>query len=1250
MQTRRSGKLGLALVILGLVLIAVPGLYAQVDTGGITGTVKDASGAVIPGAKVTLTNEGTSYSVSTVSDSAGTYTFTPVKIGSYKVTAEFQGFQTSVHPGVTVNVQQTVVVDFALQPGQVTQTVEVTAAVPLLQTQNGSVGQVVSGKEVNDLPLATRNFTFLAQLSVGVLPTQADTRGNAASGAFTANGNRSAQNNYLLDGIDDNADLVDFLNGTNYVVLPPPDAIGEFKVQTNNYSSEFGRAGGAVLNATIKSGTNQIHGTGWEFFGNNVLDARDFFSPTTGELRYNQFGGSVGGPIVIPHVINGKNKLFFFGDYQGTRQRQSLPYTKLSVPTALETGSGYTNLSDIIPAVGGTETDPEGRLFLGGTILDPATTRGITCGAADPVTGLAVTGANGGGSCKAGSTVYVRDPIFATPQSIRGVTNFTTGAWTPLLNQLPAGRLDPNAIKLLQLYPAANSGTQYASNFNSVPVSSLTGNSFDIRIDANFSEKDQFFGRFSYLNVPEYLPGPFTGFADGGGFQVGDQTANSTNLAFSETHSFSPTLINEARIGFNRIGTSRGQPYANQLGIPAMFGIEDIPQVALNGGLPAYSFNGLSTLGSNAFLISVEYNSTIQLTENLTKIHNQHTFKGGFEWQHIKFSTLQPPWARGQFQFDGPYTDVPGGNETDQGLPQFLLAPTASTVPGGLNGVGGSDTTYASNIANTDDGRNYYGLYVQDDWKVTPKLTLNLGLRWDYFGQVVENFGAQANFIPAPVGQATYLMPSNSPPSKRPLSTSFIDTIAKDNIALVYSSNQTLGISQKTNFAPRFGFAYQVNPKLVVRGGYGLFYGGFENRGFSPNIGENYPFQFSFNFTNSANGAANGAANSYGPITYLNANGSVCGTATVTNGFNCIPLEPTSVLASGLQLRGIQYNYITPYTQNINFFVQYQWTPNTVVSVGYAGNFARHLEVFPGSNEVAQLLPPGTATTPYVPWPDFSQGASYAATEGSSYYNSGQLSVERRFSQVSGLQFLAGYTYSKNRGDAHDLLNGGGDQGYRAPYLPNFGIQGDYGLVNFDIRNNFVLSGTYELPFGKGKHWGSSASGAENAILGGWSTNWILTLQDGQPMTIPCATGTSSGIGCYALLTGRSVTAGPHNVNQWLNPAAFATPVTTATIGQTDYAPLGGAASQATGPGFHNFDFSLFKEFRTSENTHLQFRAQFFNFTNHPNFNQPGFGGNGVVAIPGSENYTSAAFGEIGSTRNTPNDARRIQFALKFFF
>jgi hypothetical protein len=1040
------------------------------------------------------------------------------------------------------------------------------------------------------------------------------------------------------------------------VVLPPPDAIGEFKVQTNNYSAEFGRAGGAVLNATIKSGTNQIHGAAWEYFGNNSLDARDFFSPTTGELRYNQFGGSVGGPIVIPHVINGKNKLFFFGDYQGTRQRQSLPYTKLSVPTALEAGSGYTNFSDIL-GTSGTHYDAEGRMFLGGTVLDPATTRGLACGSTDPATNQKVSYTNstitsltGAAPCTAGSIVYVRDPIFATPQNLLGVTNFTTGAWAPLLNQLPVGRLDPNAIKLLQLYPAANGGSQYGANFNSVPVSSLTGNSFDIRIDANFSEKDQFFGRFSYVNFPEFLPGPFTGIADGGGFQVGNQTANSTNLAFSETHSFSPTLINEARIGFNRIGTSRGQPFATQMGIPATFGIQDIPQVPLNGGLPAYTFNGLSNLGSNAFLISVEYNSTVQLTENLTKIHNQHTFKGGFEWQHIKFSTLQPPFARGQFQFDGNYTNIPSGNQTDLGAPQLLLAPIASTVPGGLSGVGGSDQTYASNIANTDDGRNYYGLYVQDDWKVKPKLTLNLGLRWDYFGQVVENFGAQANFIPAPVGQAQYLIPTNRGPSQSPLSPNVLQTLAKDNIALVYTNNEGLGQSQKTNFAPRIGFAYQVNPKLVVRGGYGLFYGGFENRGFSPNIGENYPFQFSFGFGASAYGYGNGALNPYGAVTYLNPNGSVCGTATVTNGFNCIPLSATGVLGAGLQLRGIQYNYITPYTQNINFFAQYQWTPNTSVSVGYAGNFARHLEVFPGSNSVSQLLPPGTSQTPYLPWPDFSNGASYAATEGSSYYNSGQLTIERRFSQVTGLQFLASYTYSKNRGDAHDLLNGGGDQGYRAPYLPNFGIQGDYGLVNFDIRNNFVLSGSYELPFGKGKHWGSSASGVENALLGGWSTNWLLTLQDGQPMTIPCASNTTSGMNCYALLTGQSVIAGPHNVNQWLNPAAFAQPVAVATVGQTNYAPLGGAATQATGPGFHNFDFSLFKEFRTSENTHLQFRAQFFNFTNHPNFNQPGFGGNGVSSIPGSTNFQSTAFGEIGSTRNTPNDARRIQFALRFLF
>src|SRR5438309_2346598 len=334
--------------VLLLLFLSAPPVRAQVDTGTILGTITDASGAAISGAKVTLTNEGTSAALSTTTAPDGSYKFTPVKIGSYKLTTSFQGFQTITQTNVVVNVGTDVVINFNLKPGAVTQTVEVVAAVPVLQTQNASVGQVVDSRNVNDLPLNGRNFTFLAQLAAGVNTPQADTRGNAANGAFAANGLRPAQNNYLLDGIDNNSDTVDFLNGTNFVVLPPVDAIQEFKVQTTGFSAQFGRSGAAILNATIKQGTNELHGTIWEFLRNDKLDAADFFENANkikkGEYRQNQFGVSAGGPVRIPHLFDGRNKVFFFGDFEGLRRVQGTVHSG-SVPSLLERSSGYTDFS-----------------------------------------------------------------------------------------------------------------------------------------------------------------------------------------------------------------------------------------------------------------------------------------------------------------------------------------------------------------------------------------------------------------------------------------------------------------------------------------------------------------------------------------------------------------------------------------------------------------------------------------------------------------------------------------------------------------------------------------------------------------------------------------------------------------------------------------------------------------------------------------------------------------------------------------
>ena len=632
-------------------------------------------------------------------------------------------------------------------------------------------------------------------------------------------------------------------------------------------------------------------------------------------------------------------------------------------------------------------------------------------------------------------------------------------------------------------------------------------------MDANFSEHDQLFFRFSYVDDPQFIPGIFGGVADGGGFQQGTQTANAQQTVLGWTHTFNPTAINVARVGFNYLHTTRVSPPANDLSdIPGTYGIQDIPQVTENGGLPAFGIQGLQTLGSNAFLPSDEVTSTLQVSDDFTKIYGKHTFKAGFEYQHVKFSTLQPPWSRGEFDYNGAYTNVVdasnGANNT--GRAGFLLIPSVASVPGGVDYVGGSNDVFVSNISLTDNGKNYWGGYVQDDFKVTSKLTINLGVRWDYFGLVFEHHGNQANFVPggAPSGNPMYIIPSG--PNQNNLSTGcstcFTDLLAQDGITLAQTNlyGKGLGQSQPNNFAPRVGFAYQITPKLVVRGGFGLFYNGFENRGFSPNIGENYPFQFNFEYNPRSN---------VKPYLFTNGDGTPCatagpgGSATFETGFSCTPLTPTIVNASGLALRGIQFDYKTPYSMGGNLTLQYQLTPTMSIQAGYVNSSARHIETFPGANNVTSIQPTSATASDFVQFPDFAIGSSYAATQGNSSYNGLQTKLEKQFG--GGLSFLAAYTWSKTLSDTGDLLNGGVGYQFRAPSVPGFGIKGDYSLAPYDIRNVFHFSGSYDLPFGKGKHFATNASGVTNAVIGGWSINTIITWQGGQPITLRCPSGTT---------------------------------------------------------------------------------------------------------------------------------------------
>jgi Carboxypeptidase regulatory-like domain/TonB-dependent Receptor Plug Domain len=1231
---RRFGCL--TVTCLFFVLLQTQTVLGQVDQGSVSGTVQDSSGAVVPNARVTLLNKDVGLSLETTTKNSGEYIFTPVRIGNYSLSVTAPGFSTTTQENLSVNVEQHLQVNVQLKTGASAETVEVTTAPPQLQTDEGSVGQVIGEKTINDLPLNGRNFTFLAQLGAGVNTPQADTRGNAASGAFSANGLRPSQNNYLLDGIDNNSDTVDFLNGTNFIVLPPVDAIQEFKVVTATFSADLGRSAGAVLNATIKSGTNSIHGTVWEFLRNDKLDAADWFSNNNGtpkaELRQNQFGGSIGGPIL-------KNKLFFFGDYEGLRRVQGAT-TTATVPTLAERNSGFSNLADIISGQGGAlRSDALGRQIPLGTVLDPATTRAVTAGVVDPVSGIVSS-----------TTGFVRDPFGSCSPS---TTTFSASACN--LNQIPVGRLDPNAIKLLNLYPTPTNGS-FSTNFASSPKGTEERNAFDVRGDFNPTDKNQVFFRFSYVDDPQFIPGTFGGIADGGAFQQGDQTAKADQAALGFTHAFSQSAVNVARAGFNHLHTTRVGPEGNTTGIPAQFGIQGIPQVAENGGLPGFTFGGLATLGGNNFLPSDEVSQTLQITDDFTKIYGKHNFKTGIEYQHVKFSTLQPAYSRGQFDYNGTYTDIPNNNSSSTGLAQFLLQPELATVPNGINYSGGSDQVQASNINKTYDAKNYFAAYFQDDWKLNPRLTFNLGLRWDYFGPISESNGGQANFIQSgpPDNKPEYLIPASGK-DVRTLSPSFVTLLAKDGIALVQTNKYGNGLlqTQKNNFAPRVGFAYQVTPKTVVRGGAGLFYNSFENQGYGPNIGENYPFVYNFNYQIQDAVSPVSANTPYAGCP----TGGPGGTATFESGFSCLSFTPVDVNAQGLQLQGLQFNYKTPVTLSSNVTVQYSLTPTLSAQVGYVFTDAWNLQAGVGNNNVSQLLPIGTNLSTEIPFPDFARNGSYQRTIGNSDYNGLQTKLEQL--DWKGLSYLATYTWSKTLSDAGDLLNGGSIGGYRAPSIPGLGPSFDRALAGFDIRNVFHFSGGYQLPFGRGKQFLSGSNKLTNQFIGGWSGNWIVTIEGGQPITLGCPSGTAAGTNCDDLnVPGQSQKLGLHTDSNgklsWFgNPLAFQQPCplgsapTAGCIPLTGSGLLGGNPATTTGPGVKTFDFSAFKAFQLTERFSMQFRSEFFNVLNHANFNAPNFGGNGVVGVSNSGNFTSSNFGEIGSTRTAP---RQIQFALKLYY
>jgi hypothetical protein len=1259
----------LACLFVSLVFFWVPRAWSQIDTATLVGTVSDSSGAVVDQASVTARNEATGLILEQKVNAHGSYIFTALKVGSYTISVSANGFEQARQDHVALAVQQRLELNFSLKPGSVSETVDVRSDQATLQTQDASVGQVVSEDQINNLPLNGRNYTLLAQLAPGTTTTVYDSgHGEVQSGTFTANGVITTFNDYLLDGITNNNMTADFGNGNSFTLLPPPDALQEFKVETGNYSAEYGRSGGAVINAVTKSGQNAFFGDIWEYNRNAYFDAEDYFLKKAGLARprynRNQFGASIGGPITIPHLYNGRNRTFFFGDYSGLRLVQGQAYTS-SVPTLAEQNSKFTNFTDLYAT--GTQTDGLGRVFQAGQIFDPATTRYLSAGSTDPVTGLTATKAS-----------YIRDP-FTTTGAVPG-----PGTCSICTNVLPGGRVSPVSAGLAALFPLPNTnGVAFGNNYVSAPKLDQSGDSFDLRIDQNISSKDQLFGRVSFGNIPRIIPAPCGTLANcGTSATVGNESDKIVGAAIGETHIFSPRIVNELRVGYNRIHMNRIQPYGSQGGLNGQYGIPGIPDGAPNGGLAQIKITGLAELGEHNNTPLNEIGAETQYNDNVSIDVGRHSLRFGVDYERMKNAIFSGQFPHGYFSFTGAFANLPNGSTYNLGLAQFVLEPTASSVAsvcptnleqtggtttgcGHYDYIGGTNQIQGSPLAQQDYRRPYFGTYLTDTWRVASTFTATLGLRWEYFKLGIDHYGHGANFVPgfsAPDGQAEYLIDDRS--KNIPLAPSFVSLLQASNINLVYTSNHQLGIVPEDNFSPRVGFAWNFYPNSVLRGAYGLFYAGIYSRGDGYNPGDDYPFSFAINITPGlASGSvasdsawnAGGAAGtpSYGPL---------------DKGLAGVPLSPAAAQGYQISPRGNEYRTHMPYVQEENLSIQQLLSPSQSLQIGFVATQSRHIESNIGNNRADLLLPTNISVTPISPsatctskltglvhdggintdtpnalnyfdqYPCIAQNNYETWSEGSNNYNSLQVTYQK-FLSNNGTSLIANYTWSRLLGYGSDS-NLFSSLGYRAPLVPGFYMKGEYGNGDFESENVFHSGVVWKLPVGYGRRY-LNHRGLLDVALGGWNATGIVTYQSGQAITIGCTVTETNTGGCYALQqNGTQYNAPAHTLTHWLNSAAYSNPAAPATlIGQSDMSPLGSSPAQAFGPTFHRADLGIEKMFFPTESVALQFRAEAFNLTNHPNFGQPG------TLTP-----NNSVFASITSTRDAPTDARELQFALRLFF
>ena len=1110
-------------ISIALVLLLTAGAGAQIVKSTIVGTVRDMSGAVVPDAKVSVTNVATNVTRNTVTDGSGNYTVPLLNSGTYTAKVERVGFKSAVQNAFTLDVAAKVRVDFTLQLGDVSETVDVQSATPLVQTDTTTVGITIESKQIAQLPLLSRNYQALAQLApTAVTPInnaeKNNTPGISTGNLYQAAGQRGNYNSYTVDGIDTQQVIFQMQS-----IIPSLDSIEEFKIQTQNFSAEYGR-GSVQFTTTTKSGTNQFHGSLYEYVQNNILNANDFFAKRANRkkaaFRYNQFGGSFGGPLTIPKIYNGKDKTFFFFAYEGTRYNQ-IATGFATVPDAAWLTGDFSSLKNS----NGTQ-----RL-----IYDPA------------------TGAGGGAR-----------------------TAFAG-------NQIPSNRIDPVAKAMIPFIPAPNAapGTlPGTANYAAQQGTKSTVNYWTLRIDHHFSSRDTIYGRYMQ-SIEDYKQQALLPLS--GTFQQN----HGRNAMVSETHIFNNHIVNEIRLGYNRALNFGLQDGANGSinYVRDVFHLQNIGGGPITYGLPGFAFTGFTSSGGNVNDPFAPLTNTYQLTDNLITSFGHHSIKAGVDLRKQRYNAFYGTFNRGYLSFSGQYT---AANPNSTGTSGSSIADFLLGLSNDVRGLSGQASGAFHQLM-----QNYF---FEDDWRATSKLTLNLGVRYEYYPPWTEENG-RATVLHLGFAPGTCFGYSCAPATLEPS-----------------KPGQPYYKPDRNNWAPRIGLAYSPfgNGKTTIRVAYGIF--------FTPPA-----------VTDEVNSVLNPPTTLNTEFQPTNFNTDLT-TTLISNQFPTATITRNTPLVTnnwplqGISLYSVLPNEPTAEVHQWQLTVQHEVIPDLLVEVGYVGshgyNGQRRIDYNQGTPPPDPLHP--TPLQSRLPYPALSPLTFVIEHTAKSSYNAGTLRVERRFKK--GLSLVASYTFAKTLDDYGNLNDPTGFWAQNA-----YDKAAEWGLSSFDAKHRLTVGYVYELPFGRGKTFGTNMNPVLDAVVGGWQISGITTFQSGNPISLVSAQDFSE--------TGNTLVHRPNQVApvqyhhptltnlQWFSPASFANPA----LGTFGNASRGAVI----GPGINNWDMTFAKYFPIHEALRLQFRSELYNTFNHTQF----AGVAGSLTAP-------AAFGNVTSTRAP----RNIQLSLRLEF